>query len=125
MAQPEAITRDTLLGGQVTLRQHAAGYRVAMDPVLLSASIPAAAGEAVLDVGAGVGAAMLCLAWRVSGIKIFGVEVQSDLVHLAAENIADNGLAERLEVDDRRFTALAAPLGAAQFRSCDGKSTLF
>ena len=98
MAQPEAITRDTLLGGQVTLRQHAAGYRVAMDPVLLSASVPAATGEVVLDVGAGVGAAMLCLAWRVSGIKIFGVEVQSDLVHLAAENIADNGLAERLEV---------------------------
>ena len=52
MAQLEAVTRDTLLGGQVTLRQHAAGYRVAMDPVLLSASVPASAGEAVLDVGA-------------------------------------------------------------------------
>jgi len=98
MAPPETISRDALLGGQVTLRQHAAGYRVAMDPVLLSASIPAAAGEAVLDVGTGVGAAMLCLAWRVPDVKVSGVEVQSELVHLAAENIADNGLAERLEV---------------------------
>ena len=98
MTRPEEITRDALLDGQVTLRQHAAGYRVAMDPVLLAASVPAAAGEAVLDVGAGVGAAMLCLARRVPGIKISGVEVQSELVHLAAENIADNGLAERLEV---------------------------
>jgi len=52
----------------------------------------------VLDVGAGVGAAMLCLAWRVPGIKISGVEVQSELVHLAAENIANNGHTERLEV---------------------------
>lgn len=98
MAQPDAITRDALLGGQVTLRQHAAGYRVAMDPVLLAASVPAATGHAVLDVGTGVGAAMLCLAWRVPGIKITGVEVQSELVHLAVENIADNGLGERLEV---------------------------
>jgi len=98
VAQPEAITRDALLGGQVTLRQHAAGYRVAMDPVLLAASVPAAAGEAVLDIGAGVGAAMLCLAWRVPGIKVTGVEVQSELVHLAVENIADNGLTERLEM---------------------------
>ncbi len=98
MALPEKITRDALLGGQVTLRQHAAGYRVAMDPVLLAASVPAVTGEAVLDVGAGVGAAMLCLAWRVPGIRITGVEVQSELVHLAAENIADNGLAERLNV---------------------------
>ena len=98
MAPPETISRDALLGGQVTLRQHAAGYRVAMDPVLLSASIPAAAGEAVRDVGTGGGAAMLCRAWRVPDVKVSGVEVQSELVHLAAEKIADNGLAERLEV---------------------------
>ena len=98
MALSEKITRDALLGGQVTLRQHATGYRVAMDPVLLAASVPAARGETVLDVGTGVGAAMLCLAWRVAGIKITGVEVQRELVHLAAENIADNGLAERVDV---------------------------
>ncbi len=98
MAQPEEITHDSLLGGQVTLRQHAAGYRVAMDPVLLAASVPAAAGETVLDVGTGVGAAMLCLAMRVGGIKVTGVEVQRELAHLAAENIAENGLDERAEV---------------------------
>ncbi|HJN60801.1 MAG TPA: methyltransferase [Alphaproteobacteria bacterium] len=98
MALPEKVTRDALLGGQVTLRQHAAGYRVAMDPVLLAASVPAAPGETVLDVGTGVGAAMLCLAWRVGAIKITGVEVQRELVHLAVENIADNGLSERVEV---------------------------
>ena len=98
MALPEEVTQDALLGGQVTLRQHAAGYRVAMDPVLLAASVPAAPGEQVLDVGTGVGAAMLCLAWRVPDIKITGVEVQRELVHLAAENIAENGLEERVDV---------------------------
>jgi len=98
MAQPEEITHDTLLGGKVTLRQHAAGYRVAMDPVLLAASVPATTGETVLDVGTGVGAAMLCLATRLPGIRVTGVEVQRELAHLAAENIAENGLTDNVEV---------------------------
>ena len=98
MAQTEDITHDSLLGGKVILRQHAAGYRVAMDPVLLAASVPATDGETVLDVGTGVGAAMLCLATRVPSIRVTGVEVQRELAHLAAENIAENGLTERVEV---------------------------
>ena len=97
MALPEHVTEDALLGGQITLRQHAAGYRVAIDPVLLAASVPAGESDTVLDVGTGVGAAMLCLARRVAGVKITGVEVQRDLVHLAAENIAGNGLAGRVD----------------------------
>jgi len=98
MSQPEEITHDTLLGGKVVLRQHAAGYRVAMDPVLLAASVPALAGETVLDVGTGVGAAMLCLAMRLPDIRVTGVEVQRELAHLAAQNIVENGLDERAEV---------------------------
>jgi tRNA1(Val) A37 N6-methylase TrmN6 len=96
MALPEHVTEDALLGGQVTLRQHAAGYRVAIDPVLLAACVPALDGETVLDVGTGVGAAMLCLARRVARAKITGVEVQRELVHLAIENIAENGLTGRV-----------------------------
>ena len=97
MALSDNVTEDALLGGQITLRQHAAGYRVAIDPVLLAASVPAHESDTVLDVGTGVGAAMLCLAKRVAGAKITGVEVQRDLVHLAVENIAENGLTERIE----------------------------
>ena len=97
MALSDNVTEDALLGGQITLRQHAAGYRVAIDPVLLAASVPAGGSDTVLDVGTGVGAAMLCLAKRIDGAKITGVEVQRDLVHLAVENIAENGLAERVE----------------------------
>jgi tRNA1(Val) A37 N6-methylase TrmN6 len=98
MGLPENVTEDALLGGRITLRQHVAGYRVAMDPVLLAASVPATASDTVLDVGTGVGAAMLCLARRVAGTKITGVEVQRDLVHLAAENISENGLERRVDV---------------------------
>jgi tRNA1(Val) A37 N6-methylase TrmN6 len=92
-----AITEDKLLGGRVLLRQPADGYRVAIDPILLAAAVPAAPGELVLDVGAGVGAAALCLAWREPNCLIRGIEIQHALVRLASENAALNGNAARME----------------------------
>jgi len=44
-ATQSGFSEDTLLGGRVRLRQPVAGYRVAIDPVLLAASIPAQAGD--------------------------------------------------------------------------------
>ncbi len=98
MAESHTVTNNSLLDGRVSLRQHAAGYRVSVDPVLLAASIPAKNSETILDVGAGVGAAMLCLAQRVDSARIIGVEIQRDLVHLASENISNNGFSKRLEI---------------------------
>jgi tRNA1(Val) A37 N6-methylase TrmN6 len=92
-----AITEDRLLGGRVLLRQPADGYRVAIDPIFLAAAVPAAPGELVLDVGAGVGAAALCLAWREPNCLIRGIEIQHALVRLAGENAALNGNAARME----------------------------
>ena len=37
MSEPETTTEDTLLGGRVRLLQPQDGYRVAIDPVLLTA----------------------------------------------------------------------------------------
>lgn len=81
---------DTLLGGRVKLRQPRHGYRAAIDPVLLAAAVPAGDGDTVLDIGCGAGAASLCLAWRVEGCRITGIERQRDLVHLANDNAALN-----------------------------------
>jgi tRNA1(Val) A37 N6-methylase TrmN6 len=93
-----ATSDDALLGGRVRLRQPAQGYRVAIDPVLLAAAVPAAAADRVLDIGSGVGAASLCLAARVSGCRIVGLEREPALARLAAENIAQNDVAARLSV---------------------------
>jgi len=92
------ITDDALLGGRVLLRQPAQGYRVAIDPVFLAASIPARPGETVLDLGAGVGAAALCLAAREPGCRIVGVELDRQLVRLATQNIEANRMPGRVEV---------------------------
>jgi tRNA1(Val) A37 N6-methylase TrmN6 len=91
-------SEDLLLGGRLRLRQPATGYRVAIDPVLLAAAVPAGPADAVLDVGSGVGAASLCLAARVPGCRVTGVEMQRDLVRLAGDNIVLNGLSARLSV---------------------------
>jgi tRNA1(Val) A37 N6-methylase TrmN6 len=90
------LTLDRLLGGRVSLRQPARGYRVAIDPVLLAAAVPAAAGERVLDAGAGSGAAALCLAVRVPGCKVVGIELQRALQQIAAANVVQNDLGERV-----------------------------
>ncbi len=92
------LTEDHLLGGRVRLRQPARGYRVAIDPVLLAAAVPAAAGATVLDAGAGSGAASLCLATRLPGCRIVGLELQPGLLRLASQNVALNDLGRRVEM---------------------------
>lgn len=96
--QQQSITEDYLLGGRVLVRQPAQGYRVAIDPLLLAASIHPEPGESVLDVGAGVGAAALCLAARVPDCRVTGLEVQREAVRLAADNVVLNNVRDRVEI---------------------------
>lgn len=91
----DAVTYDRLLNGRVQLIQPACGYRAGIDPVLLAAAVPARAGERVLDLGAGVGAASLCLAARVPGVSVAGLEIDLELVRLAVAG------AQLTQVDDR------------------------
>ena len=111
----EAITEDALLGGRVRLRQPATGFRAAIDPVLLAAAVPAAAGESVLDVGAGVGTAALCLAARIGDCRVFGIEIQQDLVRVAGENVALNALTGRVDIVTGDLTRPPPRLAAGTF----------
>jgi len=84
-------TAGTLLGGRVRYEQPAEGYRTGLEPVLLAASVPAEAGDRVLEAGTGAGAGLLCLAARVAGFAGVGVELDPALAALAAANFASNG----------------------------------
>lgn len=86
------ISEDRLLGGRVILRQPVGGFRAAIDPVLLAAAVAAEPGQTVLELGTGTGAAALCLARRIEGVRVAGLDQQRDLVRLAGENARLNGL---------------------------------
>lgn len=107
------MTENAYLGGRVTIRQPAQGYRAGVDPVLLAASVPARAGETVLELGCGVGTAALCLARRVPGITVTGIELQPAYAALARENAAANSLP--LEVVEADLAALPFALRQQQF----------
>lgn len=91
-----AHTDDGFLGQRLQLLQPSKGYRAGLDAVLLAASIPARKGERVLEAGSGVGVASLCLAARVAGADVCGLELQADLVRLARENARRNALQTRV-----------------------------
>ncbi|MGB7240541.1 MAG: methyltransferase domain-containing protein [Sulfitobacter sp.] len=80
------LTCDAFLGGKVQLWQPKQGYRAGVDPVLLAASVAATAGQSVLELGCGAGAASLCLDARVPGLQMTGVEIQADYAELARRN---------------------------------------
>ncbi|MBU2983590.1 methyltransferase [Lentibacter algarum] len=88
----EALTCDAFLGGQLHLWQPAKGYRAGVDPVLLAATVPARAGESLLDIGCGAGAAALCIGQRVPGVELHGLELQPFYAGLARRNAKDNGI---------------------------------
>ena len=94
---PASITVDHVLGGKVTLRQPAKGYRAGFDAALLAAACDAKPGQKVLDAGCGVGAVMLAAASRRPGVSFVGVERDAAALALAQANIAANGLADRVD----------------------------
>ncbi|MCW8842850.1 MAG: methyltransferase [Rhodobacteraceae bacterium] len=104
---------NAYLGGRLMIRQPARGYRAGVDPVFLAASVPARPGETVLELGCGVGTAALCLAARVPGLMMTGVELQADYAALARENATANALP--LEVVTGDLAALPADLRQRQF----------
>lgn len=95
-----ARTIDAFLGGRLSILQPRAGYRAGIDAVLLAAAVPAheAAGERVLDAGAGVGVVGLAVATRVADVRVTLVEIDAGLARVAGENVRRNDLGERVDV---------------------------
>ena len=106
---PDDLTQDAFLGGRVQLWQPRRGYRAGVDPVMLAASVPAETGQSVLELGCGAGAAILCLAARVPGLTLVGVEREAALADLARRN------GPEVEVVTADLTDLPMPLRAQQF----------
>ncbi|MCV2863896.1 tRNA1(Val) (adenine(37)-N6)-methyltransferase [Albidovulum sediminicola] len=107
------LSCDGFLGGRLRIWQPREGYRAAMDPVLLAAACPARPGETVLELGCGAGVASLCLAARVPGVRVTGLELQAGYADLARRNAAESGLG--LTVVDGDLAHIPAGLRAQSF----------
>ena len=103
---PVDTTLDGILNRRVLIEQPAKGFRVAVDTVLLAAAVPARGGQRALEIGCGVGGAMLALAWMVPGLRIDGIDLQPDLIALCEGNIARNAVQDRVTAACRNVATL-------------------
>jgi tRNA1Val (adenine37-N6)-methyltransferase len=96
----EALSCDGFLDNKLSVQQPKTGYRAATDPVFLAASVPAIAGQSVLELGCGAGVASLCLGYRVAGVDLAAVEIQPEYAELARQNAGLNGQDLRVSTAD-------------------------
>jgi tRNA1(Val) A37 N6-methylase TrmN6 len=113
-APASTTTTDDCLGGRIGVLQPKNGHRAGSDAVFLAAAVPACAGDHVLDVGAGVGVAGLCLLARVPRIKLTAVEIDAKLCELAAKNAARNGFGDKFSAVTADVTAPGRSLRAVE-----------
>jgi tRNA1(Val) A37 N6-methylase TrmN6 len=104
------IVADRFLGGRLVLRQPAAGYRAGADALLLAAAVEE--GARLMEAGCGAGAALLAVALRWPQTRLVGVEREPAMAALARENVAANGLDDRIVIEEADVLAGGPP--------CDG-----
>lgn len=89
---PVTETRDTILGGALTLVQPRDGYRFSIDSLLLADFARVRSGDRILDLGAGCGVIAVIIAARSHPREVVALEIQPALAALAARNAALNRL---------------------------------
>ncbi|GAN61334.1 tRNA1(Val) (adenine(37)-N6)-methyltransferase [Acetobacter cibinongensis] len=95
MSELPSLSTGTLMAGKIRYDQFISGNRTGLEPVLMAASIPAKAGQRVAEIGCGAGAGLLCLSQRISGLSLWGIEVDAPSLALAQHNLDAN---QRTEV---------------------------
>lgn len=98
------LTEDRVFGARLTVRQPRRGYRVNVDTILLGAAVPRPRTSGMmLEIGCGVGAALMIAALRCPGPRFrtvyIGVEREPAIAALGRANVSANGLADRVSVE--------------------------
>jgi tRNA1(Val) A37 N6-methylase TrmN6 len=96
-AEPEA-SFSSYLGGKLNIFQPIKGYRAAIDPALLAASLPLKPEALAVEFGCGVGAAMLSAAVLNPTARFLGIERDPGAARLAHHNVMANDLSTRIRV---------------------------
>lgn len=110
-----AAIRTGFLGGRITLLQPKKGYRAGMDAALLAAACDAEPGQRVIEAGCGAGAALLSAAARRPESLFVGLERDPEALALCRQNIAANGLSDRVEALEGDVASRFSRLGLQPF----------
>lgn len=94
----ESLTTDSLFNASIRIKQHGSGYRFSLDAVLLARHARPNPDHTVLDLGTGCGIIPLILAYRYPKIKVYGVEVQTELADIAMLNVTENHMEDRITI---------------------------
>ncbi len=107
-----ATTTETIPDLKLTIQQPKHGYRYNLEPFILAEFVDLEKGEAVLDLGTGVGIIPLLLARRFPAAgNITGIEIQPELAEIARLNVENNGLQQQVAIvqNDYRHCRQIAP----------------
>ncbi len=91
-------TLDALFNGAIKLYQSRSGYRVSLDGLLLTNFVKIAAGDKIVDLGAGNGAVALMLAHLYPTTRLTALEIQPGLFARARRNAILNHVESRLTI---------------------------
>ena len=108
-------SQDTVLGGQVVLRQPKTGYRAGLDAALLAAACDAGPQARVIEAGCGVGGALLAAAFRRPQSQFVGIERDLAAATLGQTNIALNALQDRVQILNVALPTSLKALGLTPF----------
>jgi tRNA1Val (adenine37-N6)-methyltransferase len=110
----ETLTGDTFFDGRLRVAQSRLGYRFSIDAVLLAHFVQPRPAQTLIDLGTGCGIIPLMLVFRHPRLRVWGVEIQPELVGLATDNVRANHMDDRfiLQADMRAITPdmLAGPV---------------
>lgn len=109
------LSTFSILKGKIQLCQPKNGYRSGIDPIFLAAAVPLKDGEVALEVGTGIGTALLAVAQRVPQAQCVGLEMRRELVRIASQNIEANGLKGRVQVMNGDLKTPPPRLAASSF----------
>ncbi|MBX2833338.1 MAG: methyltransferase domain-containing protein [Micavibrio sp.] len=93
-----------VLDKRLKLAQPENGFRTSIDAVLLAAACKIKTKQSVLDLGCGIGSAILSLLRRIPDIDAMGIDIQDDQIMIATDNANQNDLVcNFLAADIREF----------------------
>ncbi|MDA3896265.1 MAG: tRNA1(Val) (adenine(37)-N6)-methyltransferase [Desulfobacteraceae bacterium] len=101
------LTIDSLHNGCLQIQQSPSGYRFSMDAVIIANIASIQSNDRVLDLGTGCGVIPLILAYLHLEITVFGVEIQKSQADIAAANVRNNHLENRITIFHQDIKSLS------------------